>query len=760
MKHPLRHLILLSALAAFVAGCADQAQQPNEPAASGAKTPAGTTVLPAAPHMALSYTVPECPSTQDSAQKAVDQLLPQLFAPGNARRGKAQGLSNDMERARYAGNTSLADIKADSLINFALQQYYSGQLLNQNSDLAGTQQRLVSFITYVYCFNGYSPLPDFDALLNALTSVLIRNETPTTVVTDPSKFAGTKINQGDVPATVNGEPFFGTYISVVRTTNPLPTSLDWYGVDGYKAGAWEFISDPVVTFTNPVLVGVCINYDDAIVTSASDLRVAHTAPTDPSAIVPGNYVVTTAGGSIEIGALASITPLALACTPLPVQTASAFGRTMERIAGLFLPQYALAGTTGGGVGSTVSKYSPFAGVDIRLTTTSTGPSSPQYIPLNSTTTTATATVTAKTRNSQAGISGIPVTFATSTTGSSFSPASPSTDANGTASSTWTLVAGSNTGTGTPSLAPLVFTPAAANFSVNVIQETALSFDGPATLPNGVQGSAYPNTTFTASGGIGTYAWSYTGSLPTGLTLSSGGVLSGTATAAGSFSFSVTVTSGAQTQSKSYSVTVALPPVSITTASPLPAATVGASYSQTLQSSGGAGAGSYSYSLTGGALPTGLNLSAAGVISGIASAAGSSSFTVQVTSGTGPTAVTGSKTFSLSAINPTAIRLTFDPGPSKSVCYALGVAMTPGIRVKVTDQSGNLLSGVSVGMVAVTNNGAKVEVSPSSMVSSGGYAAFGGPTINKTGGYALIASTTAPLAATVTSAKFTISPSCP
>jgi len=296
--------------------------------------------------------------------------------------------------------------------------------------------------------------------------------------------------------------------------------------------------------------------------------------------------------------------------------------------------------------------------------------------------------------------------------------------------------------------------------VNVTQETALSFDGPLTLPNGVQGTAYQSTTFTASGGIGTYAWTSTGSLPTGLTLSSAGVLSGTTTAAGSFSFSVTVTSGAQTQSKSYSVTVALPPVSITTASPLPSATVGASYSQTLQSSGGAGAGSYSYVLTNGALPAGLNFSAAGLISGIATAVGSSSFTVQVTSGTGPTAVTSSKAFSLSAINPTAINLSFDPGPSKSVCYAIGVAMTPGIRVRVTDQSGNLLSNITVGMVGVTNNGSKVDVSPSSVVSSGGYASFGGPTINKTGGYALIASTTAPFSATITSAKFTISPSCP
>jgi hypothetical protein len=756
MKQSLRQLILLSAVTVILAGCADQAQQPSEPSKAAPKAPGVTLVAPSVAS-ALGYSIPSCPPTQADAQKAIDTLLPQLFAPGAGRRGKAQGLSNDMEKARYANNVNLADAKADSLLNFALQQYYTGQLLDQSTDLATTQQRLVSFITYVYCFNGYFPLPDralFDQLLSANNSVLIRNGTPTTVVNDNTGNAGVKVVQGDVPTTV-----FGTYVSVVRTGVPLPTSLDWYGLDGYKLGAFEFRADPAVTFTEPVLTGVCINYDNTVVTSPSDLRLAHAVPfgSTPAA---GNNVVTTADGTIEIGAPASTAPLGLACTPLPVLAASAFGRAVERFAGLFLPQDLLAGTTGGGVGSTVKTFSPFAAVDIRLATTSTGPSSPLYIPLNSTTTTAATTVTAKTRNSQVGIGGIPVAFATGTAGSSFSPASPSTDANGTASSTWTLVAGTNTGSGTPALAPLVFTPAAASFSVNVTQETALSFDGPLTLPNGVQGTAYQSTTFTASGGIGTYAWTSTGSLPTGLTLSSAGVLSGTTTAAGSFSFSVTVTSGAQTQSKSYSVTVALPPVSITTASPLPSATVGASYSQTLQSSGGAGAGSYSYVLTNGALPAGLNFSAAGLISGIATAVGSSSFTVQVTSGTGPTAVTSSKAFSLSAINPTAINLSFDPGPSKSVCYAIGVAMTPGIRVRVTDQSGNLLSGITVGMVGVTNNGSKVDVSPPSVVSSGGYASFGGPTINKTGGYALIASTTAPFSATITSAKFTISPSCP
>jgi hypothetical protein len=255
-----------------------------------------------------------------------------------------------------------------------------------------------------------------------------------------------------------------------------------------------------------------------------------------------------------------------------------------------------------------------------------------------------------------------------------------------------------------------------------------------------------------------------GSLPPDLTLNTTtGVLSGTPTAAGSYSFTVTVSSGTQTKSRAYSMDVAQPPVSITTTSPLPSATIGAAYSKALQASGGAGAGSYSWALANGtSLPAGLNLSAAGVISGTPSALGTTSFDVTVTSGTGATAVSSTRTFSLTVLNPTAINLTFSVAPSKSVCYAVGVPMTPGIVVRVTDGSGNLLTGVTVNMVAITNNGSKVAVSPPSMVSSGGFASFGGPTINKTGGYALIISSSTapwPTATPVTSAKFTISPSC-
>lgn len=65
------------------------------------------------------------------------------------------------------------------------------------------------------------------------------------------------------------------------------------------------------------------------------------------------------------------------------------------------------------------------------------------------------------------------------------------------------------------------------------------------LPSGNTIAAYGQT-LTATGGSGTgYTWSVlSGSLPNGLTLSSGGVLSGTATQAGSFTFTVKVTDSA------------------------------------------------------------------------------------------------------------------------------------------------------------------------------------------------------------------------
>src|SRR6266853_2161976 len=68
------------------------------------------------------------------------------------------------------------------------------------------------------------------------------------------------------------------------------------------------------------------------------------------------------------------------------------------------------------------------------------------------------------------------------------------------------------------------------------------------LPAGsvsVGGGAYPSTALAATGGTGPYTWAVTtGTLPTGLALSSSGMLSGTPTVAGTFPFTVTVTDSA------------------------------------------------------------------------------------------------------------------------------------------------------------------------------------------------------------------------
>jgi arylsulfatase A-like enzyme len=77
------------------------------------------------------------------------------------------------------------------------------------------------------------------------------------------------------------------------------------------------------------------------------------------------------------------------------------------------------------------------------------------------------------------------------------------------------------------------------------------------LPNGGTTGSYSQT-FAATGGSGTgYVWSlFSGSLPNGITLSSGGVLSGTPTQAGNFNFTIEVTDSAnRSATKAFALTI-------------------------------------------------------------------------------------------------------------------------------------------------------------------------------------------------------------
>ena len=83
------------------------------------------------------------------------------------------------------------------------------------------------------------------------------------------------------------------------------------------------------------------------------------------------------------------------------------------------------------------------------------------------------------------------------------------------------------------------------------------------MPGATTGTSYGQTV-TASGGTGPYTFAVTaGSLPAGLSLSSGGVLSGTPTALGNFSFTVTATdANSCTGSAAYTLNVACGAISL------------------------------------------------------------------------------------------------------------------------------------------------------------------------------------------------------
>ncbi len=142
-----------------------------------------------------------------------------------------------------------------------------------------------------------------------------------------------------------------------------------------------------------------------------------------------------------------------------------------------------------------------------------------------------------------------------------------------------------------------------------------------------------NAQFTASGGTAPYTWAVSvGALPTGATISSSGLISGTLTASGVFTFTVRATDSLGATATTTFVDTIVPTiiVSPTTLSQL---NVGTPVSVTFTATGGAGG--FTFATSGpGLLPPGLSLSTAGVLSGTPTATGVSSFTVTATDSLG------------------------------------------------------------------------------------------------------------------------------
>lgn len=173
---------------------------------------------------------------------------------------------------------------------------------------------------------------------------------------------------------------------------------------------------------------------------------------------------------------------------------------------------------------------------------------------------------------------------------------------------------------------------------------------PATLPDPVIGVAYAQQ-LTASGGAAPYTFAVSaGTLPTGLSMSPAGQISGSPTASGSFTFTVTATDdNAQTGSQAYTLDIAPPTLTLLPAT-LPNGLAGTAYSQQFTASGGLAP--YTYAVAAGTLPAGLSLSSAGLLSGTPTADGTYNFSVQASDSTGGTAGTVTVAYTLTVGAPT------------------------------------------------------------------------------------------------------------
>ena len=201
-----------------------------------------------------------------------------------------------------------------------------------------------------------------------------------------------------------------------------------------------------------------------------------------------------------------------------------------------------------------------------------------------------------------------------------------------------------------------------------------------TLPPATVGTAFSET-LAVSGGISPYTWTLSsGTLPSCLTLTAAGVLSGTpvASCAGTANLTFKVTdSGTPTAlSATEQLTITIngaPTIVLPAPATLLAGVFNVSYTGSVAATGGAGA--LTYSITSGSLPTGLTLTA-GAITGTPTAGGTFNFTIKAADAFGDSAT---QAYSLTVTYPAVTISTASPLPAgyAGTAYSEQLAATGG-----------------------------------------------------------------------------------
>ncbi|NVJ22117.1 putative Ig domain-containing protein [Myxococcus sp. AM011] len=219
------------------------------------------------------------------------------------------------------------------------------------------------------------------------------------------------------------------------------------------------------------------------------------------------------------------------------------------------------------------------------------------------------------------------------------------------------------------------------YSLPVVTGAATSLDGYVTVP--------VSAVYGASGGKPPYTFDTPSTLPSGLTLSSDGRLTGTPSVPGPFSLQVRASdSNGRSALRPLALSIfALP--SITT-STLPEADTGEPYSATLSVSGGKAP--FSWSVVSGSLPAGLSLSNSGTVSGTTPSSTGSTFTVRASDTNGRVA---DRALSLAVYVPPSVTTTTVPMAVSGQPYSATLAASGGRAPLTWSHVGTLPTGLSL-----------------------------------------------------------------
>ena len=257
----------------------------------------------------------------------LNTLAATIFTPGSSPSiSSVMGKLRSLDKAVRQGRIADAKAAATEIVAFTLKKYNQG-------GLSGSSAQVEAFTNAILCFAGF----DLEVEQPENTFLIVPSDQPQ-VVTNTAGNAGVSF-----PANPVSEPTLVEITLIPNTyppgAGPLDTKLDQY--PGFIQITKT--SETNAPLTKPVVVGVCAA--GAIPQAVRDrLRLGHGA---------------TAGFEVTPAATANF----ISC---PNQVADAGATPLwKRLAGALMPLqlHAYQEAFGGGVGGTVTEFSPFAPVD-------------------------------------------------------------------------------------------------------------------------------------------------------------------------------------------------------------------------------------------------------------------------------------------------------------------------------------------------------------------------------------------------------------